>query len=138
MDLRSLLFVLPIGSTNYITKCADNSSLLVPERYDADLSEELRNVLKWAEHNKIQVNITKTKEILFHRPNARNVLFLSELPGIERVLCAKLLDGWLQANMGRRKHVYYILHICNQRTYLLTKLKCKDYHRRNYKVFLMP
>ena len=40
-------------------------------------SEELRNVLKWAEHNKMQVNMTKTKDIVFHRPNARNVLFLA-------------------------------------------------------------
>ena len=117
----------PIGSTNYISKYADDSSLLVPEKYDVDLSEELRNVLKWAEHNKMQVNMTetneivfhrpnmaKTKEIVFHRPNARNVLFSSELPGIERVLCTKLLDVWLQVDMGMRKHVDYILHNCNQ------------------------
>ena len=67
--------------------------------------------------------MTKTKEIVFRRPNARNVLFPSELPGIERVLCAKLLGVWLQADMNTRKHVDYILHICNQRTYLLTQLK---------------
>ena len=67
--------------------------------------------------------MAKTKEIVFHRPNARNVLFPSELPGIERVLCAKLLDARLQADMGMRKHVDYILHICKQRTYLLTQLK---------------
>ena len=37
----------PIDSTDYITKYADDSRLLVPEKYDVDLSEELRNVLKW-------------------------------------------------------------------------------------------
>ena len=87
---------------------------MVPEKY-VDLSEELRNVLKWAEHNKMQVNMAKTKEIVFHRPNARNVLFPSELSGNERVLCAKLLGiwtVWLQADMGIRKHVDYILHLC--------------------------
>ena len=62
--------------------------------------------------------MAKTKEIVFHSPNARNVLLLSELPGIERVLCAKLLGVWLQADMGMKKHVEYIVHICNQRTYL--------------------
>ena len=36
----------PTGSTNYITKYADDSSLLVTDKYDVDLSEELRNVLK--------------------------------------------------------------------------------------------
>ena len=76
-----------IGSTNYITKYANNSSLLVPEKYDVDLSEELQNVLKWSKHNKMQVNMAKTKEIVFHRPNDRNVLFPSELHGNEKVLC---------------------------------------------------
>ena len=67
--------------------------------------------------------MAKTKEIVFRRPNARNVLLPSELPGIERVLCAKLLGVWLQADMGMKKPVEYIVHICNQRTYLLTQLK---------------
>ena len=65
----------PTGSTNYITKYADDSSLLVPENHYVGLYDELQNVLKWAEVNKMQVNIAKTKEIVFHRPNARNVLF---------------------------------------------------------------
>ena len=126
-----------ISSTNYITKYSDDSNLLVPEKYDVDLSEELRNVLKLVENNKMQVNMAKTKEIVFHRSIARNVLFTSELPCIEGVLCSKLLDVSLQADMGVRKHVDYILHICNQRTYCPHNQKGKDYHRRNYKVFLM-
>ena len=67
--------------------------------------------------------MAKTNEIVFHRPNARNVLLPSELPGIEKVLCAKLLGVWLQADMGMKKHVEYNVHICNQRTHLLTQLK---------------
>ena len=46
----------PTGSTNYITKYADDSSLLVPENHDVGLNDELQNVLKWAEVNKMQVN----------------------------------------------------------------------------------
>ena len=76
----------PIGSANYITKYAGDSSLLEREKYDVDLSKELRNVLKWVEHNKMQVSMVKTKEIMLHRPTARNVLFPSELTGFERVL----------------------------------------------------
>ena len=87
----------PTESTNFITKYADDSSLLVPENHNVGLYDELQNVLKWAEVNKMQVNMAKTKEIVFHRPNARNILFPFELPGIERVLCAKLLGVWLQA-----------------------------------------
>ena len=51
------------------------------------------------------------------------ILFPSELPGIERVLCAKLFDVWLQVDMGMRKHVDYILHIYYQQTSLLTQRK---------------
>ena len=61
----------------------------------------------------------KTKELVFHR----NYLAPSELPGIERVLCVKLLGVWLQNYSRMRKHVDYIMHICTQRLYLLTQLK---------------
>ena len=75
---------------------------MVPENHDVGLYDELQNVLKGAEVNKIQVNLAKTKEIVFHRPNARNVLLPSELPGIERVPCVKLVGVWMQADMGMK------------------------------------
>ena len=96
---------------------------MVPEKCDDDMSDEFQHVLNWAVANKLTINMCKTKEIVFHRPNARNYLAPSELPGIERVLCAKLLGVWLQNDCRMRKHVYYIMHICNQRSYLLTQLK---------------
>ena len=67
----------PTGSTNYITKYADDSNLVVPENHDVGLYAELQNELKWEEVNKMQVNMAKTKETVFHRPNARNVLLPS-------------------------------------------------------------
>ena len=57
-----------VGSTNHITKYADDASLLVPEKNDAE--REFLNVRKWANDNKFMVNMAKTKEIVFHRPNA--------------------------------------------------------------------
>ena len=73
--------------------------------------------------NKIKINLAKTKELVFHRPNVRNYLASLELPGLQRIRCAKLLGVWLQHDLCMRKHIYYVLHICNQRTYLLTQLK---------------
>ena len=67
--------------------------------------------------------MAKTKEIVFHRPNARNYFLPAELPGIESVMFAKLPGVWLQDDLGCRKHIDYVMHICNQRTYLLTQLK---------------
>ena len=82
--------------------------------------------------------MAKTKEIVFHRADARNVLLSSELPSIERVLCAKLLDGWLQSDMGMKKHAEYIVHICNQRTYLITQLKRQGLPPAQCKMCFIP
>ena len=40
--------------------------------------------------------MSKTKELVFHRPNAKNYLTPADLPGTDRVIAAKLLDVWLQ------------------------------------------
>ena len=37
----------PLDGTNHICKYADDSSLLVPEKCDIDISEELEHVHKW-------------------------------------------------------------------------------------------
>ena len=65
MDLK------PLGLTNHITKYADDASVLVPENKDVDLADEFKNVLKWAELNKLKINMSKTKELVFHRPNPK-------------------------------------------------------------------
>ena len=104
-----------IGSSNRITKYADDCSLVVPETCDVDMLDEFQHVLNWIVANKLTIDMCKTKELVFHRPNARHYLASSELPGIERVLCAKLLGVWLQNDFSMRKHVDYIMYICNQR-----------------------
>ena len=76
----------PIGSTNYVTKYADDASLLVPEKSDIDVTLKFQNVLKWAINNKLIIDMAKTTELVFHRPNARNNLPPVVLPGIEREL----------------------------------------------------
>ena len=106
-----------------MTKCVDDASLLVPEQTDVEINEELNHVLKWAVDNKLTVNMAKTKELVFHRPNPTNIVPPTIMQEIERVLCAKLLGVWLQSDLGSRIHVEYVLHICNQRLYLLLQLK---------------
>ena len=93
------------------------------KKNDGDLEREFLNVTKWANDNKLMVNMAKTKETVFHRPNSRNYLPPAELPGIERVIFAKMLGVWLQDDLGFRKHIDYVMHICNQSTYLFTQLK---------------
>ena len=63
----------PIGSSNYITKNADDVSLLVPEKCEIDINLEFQNVLSWAKNNKLMIYMAKTKELILHRPNPRNL-----------------------------------------------------------------
>ena len=76
--------------------------------------------------NKLTVNLTKTKKIVFHRLNPRNYLPPAKLNGIERVCIAKLLGVWLQNDMGEGKQVEYITRICNQRLQLLNQMRKQD------------
>ena len=68
IDLQS------IGSSNRITKYADDCSLMAPEKCDVDMLDEFQHMLNWAVANKLTRNMCKTKELVFHRPNARNYL----------------------------------------------------------------
>ena len=74
-------------------------------------------------HTQTHTQYGQDEGICFHRPNPRNFIAPDNIPGIDRVTCAKLLGVWLQNDLGTRKHCDYILKICNQRLYLLNLLK---------------
>jgi Reverse transcriptase (RNA-dependent DNA polymerase) len=61
----------PISNTNLIFKYADDTNLLVPECTDVQICDEFDALLKWAEINKMIVNTSKTKDIVFRRQNPR-------------------------------------------------------------------
>ena len=113
--IGSMLFVIfigdlkPIELDNSLTKYADDASLLVPERTDVDMSREFSQIMKWLLDNKLTVNLAKTKEIVFHRPNPKNYLSPKELEGVERVEVTKLFGVWLQSDMEAGRQV---IHSC--------------------------
>ena len=84
---------------------------------------DLQHVQKWAEVKELNINTVKTKDLVFHQPNAKNFIAPDDIPGIDRVKYAKLFRVWLPDDLGARKHCDYILKICNQRLYLLSLLK---------------
>ena len=73
------------AAMNHMAKYADDATLLVPELTSLSIEEEFRCVQKWACDNKLSINLSKTKEIVFHRPNPRSIIIPSPLPNIERV-----------------------------------------------------
>jgi len=52
---------------------------------DIDLVEEFNNVKQWAEENKMILNLQKTKEIVFRRPNPRLDIYPDPVTEVEQV-----------------------------------------------------
>ena len=65
-----------LSSQNIIIKYADDVNLLVPELSDVDADDEFNHIKDWASRNKMILNFVKTKELVFHRPNPCNIVFL--------------------------------------------------------------
>jgi len=63
-DLRALS-----RTVNKLLKYADDTTLLVPEHTVFSLDDEFVASKRWSESNKMILNLLKTKEIVFHRPN---------------------------------------------------------------------
>ena len=98
-----------------MAKHADDATLLVSEKTDVQILDELNSVTNWASINKLTISVSNTIELVFHRSNPRNYIPPVEVNDIERVSYFKLLGVWLQEDMGFTRHVDCITHICNQR-----------------------
>jgi len=61
-------FFRPKSSNNKLVKYADDTNLLVPENTNCTLLEEFEHVKDWARANKLVINMSKTKELVFHKP----------------------------------------------------------------------
>ena len=96
--------------------------MLVPEKMDVELSAEFENILKWATDNYMIVNVSKTKDIVFHRPSAYSLL-PPVLTGIELVVSAKLLGVTFCHNLKYNDHVKtFLLFAASDVTYLSVSL----------------
>jgi len=68
------------------------------------------------------INMLKTKEIVFRRPNAR--LYINPVPisEVQQVTSAKLLGITLCDTLQFDAHIGNVLKMCSQRIYLLKLL----------------
>lgn len=94
--------------------------MLVPEKKtDNSISQEFENIQKWTIDNKMIINLSKTKDIVFCRPNPYQFLQLNPVDDIEQVREAKVLDVILNHKLHFECHVQFILRQCSRRMYLL-------------------
>ena len=73
--------------------------------------------------NKLQLNLLKTKEIVFRCPTVHLDIMPVKLCDIERLDCVKLLGVFIDSKLLFSEHVERLLGVCNQRLYLLSQLR---------------
>jgi hypothetical protein len=106
-----------------IFKYADDTNVLVPEHSDVTLAAEFANIQDSARLNKMMINLSKTKEIVFHRPHPSKFTVPLIDNSIEQVTDAKLLGLILSDNLSFENHINAVLAACSQRFYLLKLLR---------------
>ena len=87
------------------------------------LLSEFEHVKQWAADNKMIINISKTKELVFQRSSLKHFLVPSAVCGIEQVPSAKLLGVIFKNNLSFDEHVTAVLKCCSQRAYILKLLR---------------
>ena len=117
----------PLCSINIYSKYADDLTILNPASSPVSLSDEFNHVQQWADSNQMKINILKTKEIVFHRSNARR----SDIPtqidiNIQQVDCVKLLAIFFTDNISFCPHVNALITALNQCFYLLGQLRRQE------------
>jgi len=63
------------------------------------------------------INLAKTKEIVFHRPNPRNFVYPPAMDTIEQLTVVKILGVFAHGGFKCDSHVDFILSVCSQRVY---------------------
>ena len=58
-----------IGKDTVLVKYADDTTLVYPDQTEVSFADEFSNIKEWSKQNRLTINISKTKEIVFHRPN---------------------------------------------------------------------
>ena len=93
----------------------DDTILLVPQNSPVSLEEEFAHIIDWS-FNSITVNVSKTIEIVFHRPSRfPSKLLPPLLPDIQRVDSIELLGIYLSHTLSPDQHINHLLSQCNQR-----------------------
>ena len=116
-DLRTL------STLNIVSKYADDTTLISPQNADICITAEFSNLVTWSECNKLAINFSKTKELVFRKPCVRSLILPDCITGVERVDEFKLLGVLVTSSLSMDRYIDVILSIVTQRFYLLSQLK---------------
>ena len=89
-----------LSATNILSKYADDINLVIPQYCDIDLVTEFDSIQRWAMHNKMIINLSKTKEIVFRRPCPLRYNFVPSVDDVALVDHVKSLGVILQQKLS--------------------------------------
>jgi len=69
------------------------------------------------------INMSKTTELVFHRPHPSRSHMPPAVDNIEQFKIARLLGVIFSGNLNFHEHVTFVLSICSQRLYLIKLLR---------------
>ena len=116
-----------VSTANLLCKYADDVNVLSS---DNSIDQEFKHICDWAALNKMTINMTKTKEIVFHKPSPRNFISPDPIVGINQVKEAILLGVIFSDNLKFDCHIRKTLSQCSQRSFLLKKLNSMGLSRK--------
>ena len=112
-----------VSKMNVLCKYADDTTLIVGELSDVSVETEFNNIKQWATDNKLKLNLSKTKELIFHKPRLDCNTLPVVIPGVTRVNEIKFLGVVFNSTLCFHQHVDSVSSVVNQRLYLLNKMK---------------
>ena len=112
-----------LSATNFLCKYADDKTFMVPENTNISLEDEFRHIMQWSAKNKLTLNFTKTKEMIFNRPGPCRFIVPPPPVGFQRVTSFKLLGVYPASTLYMETYVNYVLSLVNQRLYLINQLR---------------
>jgi Reverse transcriptase (RNA-dependent DNA polymerase) len=113
--------LIPLSLVNILLKYADSTRLLLPKNTDVPISQEFDTMKTF--HNKMITNFSRTKEIVYFRPNPYCSVHPFPVDDIELLLEAKLLGVILNGKFHFDSDLQLKIHQCSQRLHLMKLLR---------------
>jgi len=67
---------------SHVLKYADDFSLLVSENSDVSAMDEGEHIISWSNRNKLKINLSKCRELVFKRPKLKHEISSCTLPDV--------------------------------------------------------
>ena len=108
---------------NSLNQYADDSYLVVPSKNSSLIPSELDHITEWADLNNLKLNVTKTKELIVHRPRTKLSDIPPASPGLTRVQSINILGVTFQGDLSFKLQAKKLVAQCAQSLYALRTLK---------------